>query len=118
MKKIIPLFLSLVVIISIFAPNALADTQKTIYIGDVNEDGFVNAADRTLLARYLANWEGVTINEKAADINGDGQVTAADRTLLARYLANWEGYDQYFGKPIKDGNISVDQGNGWVNGWY
>lgn len=61
--------------------------------GDVNNDGVVNAKDRTHLARYLAHWPGYSLtNEKVADVNGDNVVNAKDRTHLARYLAHWPGY--------------------------
>lgn len=62
--------------------------------GDVNGDGVVDTADRTTLARYLADWDGYSItSEKAADLNLDGVVDTADRTILARHLADWEGYE-------------------------
>lgn len=63
--------------------------------GDVNGDGKVTAADRTVLARHLAKWKGYgedAIQFAAADLNGDGKITSADRTVLARALAKWAGY--------------------------
>ena len=69
-----------------------------IMIGDLNDDGVVNAKDRALLNRYVAKWEGYTTleNPDAADINGDGSINAKDRVLLNRYVAKWDGYAQYF----------------------
>ena len=62
-------------------------------LGDVNNDGKVNAADRIYLARYLAGWSGYELsNEAAADVNKDNKVNAADRIYLARHLAGWSGY--------------------------
>lgn len=61
--------------------------------GDVDGDGIVNIKDVTLLRRYVAKWEGVTINLLAADVNGDGVVNIRDVTILRRYVAKWEGYD-------------------------
>lgn len=58
-------------------------------LGDVNGDNEVNAADGTLMNRYLAKWT-VNIDEKAADINGDGEVNSADGALLSRHLAKWD----------------------------
>ena len=49
-----------------------------------------------LLARYIAGWEGITLDVDSADINKDGQISKADGMILARYIAGWEGYDQYF----------------------
>lgn len=91
------------------SPNYTENTKKNCtisycykqIIGDINGDGDVNAADRTILARYLAKWQSYTddtIILAAADINGDGEVTSADRTALARYLAKWQGYETL---PIK-----------------
>ncbi len=74
-------------------------------IGDVNQDGDVNATDRMILARYLAGWEGYEEKIKsmeAADIDGNGTVEAKDRMLLARFLAGWEGYAKYFPSVVSD----------------
>ena len=68
-------------------------------IGDVNQDGSVDATDRMILSRYLAKWDGYAAKIKsmdAADIDRNGLVEAKDRMILARYLAKWTGYDQYF----------------------
>ena len=79
------------------AVNAYKNTLSTDYIvGDVNNDGVVNARDRLDLSRWIAKWpEAVEkgINELAADVNGDGRVNAQDRLILARHLAHWEGYE-------------------------
>ena len=79
------------------AVNAYKNTLSKDYIvGDVNNDGVVNARDRLDLSRWIAKWpEAVEkgINELAADVNGDGRVNAQDRLILARHLAHWEGYE-------------------------
>lgn len=62
--------------------------------GDVDGNGSVNGKDRTLLARYLAGWEGWQLPDAPlADVNADGKVDGRDRTALARHLAGWEGYE-------------------------
>ena len=61
--------------------------------GDVNDDGKINAIDSALLARYIANWTGVTLNKNAADINADGRVNALDSAILKRHLACWDTYE-------------------------
>jgi len=61
--------------------------------GDLNGDGTVSLMDSTLLRRYLAGWENVTIDEALADFNGDGKVSMIDSTILRRYLAGWEGVE-------------------------
>ena len=69
----------------------------TIYLyGDINGDGFVKANDKTILARYLADWPGyetLPVYPAVADLNGDGFIKANDKTILARYLADWPGYE-------------------------
>ena len=71
------------------------DVTKVL-IGDVNADGEVNARDRAILTRFLADWEGYAdqVDMQAADVNQDGEVNARDRAILTRYLADWEGYTQ------------------------
>lgn len=73
-----------------------AGNPAQVLIGDVNDDGKVNAFDRTTLARHIAKWDGygeADINYAAADVNDDGKVNAFDRTTLARYIAKWDGYE-------------------------
>ena len=64
-----------------------------IIYGDVSGDKIVTPLDSTLLARWLAEWANVAINEEAADVNDDGKVTPLDRTILQRHLAGWAGYE-------------------------
>lgn len=77
--------------------SAAIAKDVTIYLyGDINGDGFVKANDKTVLARYLANWPGyetLPVYPAVADLNGDGFIKANDKTVLARYLANWPGYE-------------------------
>lgn len=63
--------------------------------GDVNGDGTVAANDATVLAKYLAGWDGYDkkVNLSNADMDQDGQVTPLDEMALHRYLSNWNGYD-------------------------
>ncbi len=59
--------------------------------GDADSDGAFTAADRVLVSRYLANWDGydVLINMENADVDGDGKVTSIDRIMMSRKLAGW-----------------------------
>ena len=59
--------------------------------GDLNEDGFVNAKDVTLLRRFIAGGYGVTLTENAADVNRDGVVDAKDVTFLRRCITGGYG---------------------------
>ncbi|MBE6761676.1 MAG: hypothetical protein E7551_05265 [Ruminococcaceae bacterium] len=56
---------------------------------DNDEDNNVNLNDLITLAQYVAQWEGVEVNEAALDVNGDGAVTLEDVTHFAQYLAGW-----------------------------
>ncbi|MGN0793118.1 MAG: dockerin type I domain-containing protein [Aristaeellaceae bacterium] len=58
--------------------------------GDVNDDGQVSTADFLRLAKYLAGWSGITINEANSDVNGDGQVSTADFLRMSKYLSGWD----------------------------
>ncbi len=57
-------------------------------LGDVNADGSVDSADEEMLARYIAEWRGVTVETARADMNGDGLVDEVDLLMLARSLKN------------------------------
>ncbi len=77
-----------------------AECEITVYrsasgvvAGDSDGDGKVGMRDSTILRRWLAGWEGVTIDEAAADVTGDGIVTMLDSTVLRRYLAGWSGVE-------------------------
>jgi PKD repeat protein len=61
--------------------------------GDVNGDGVINAADITLLRRYIAATDKEEFREnnktfvpENADANGDGVIDTADVTLLRKHL--------------------------------
>ncbi len=58
-----------------------------VVIGDVNQDGTLSIADKTLLDAYLADPENAPLDEIqkfAADVNGNGAINSVDRILLAR----------------------------------
>ena len=73
-----------------FIKGASAPEIEISLPGDINSDGSVNLKDVVLLARYVAGWENLTVNEAAIDINGDGLVDLKDVNHLARYLAGWK----------------------------
>ena len=64
-------------------------TGSDYILGDVNDDGEVDSADLTRLARHVANIELLTDEDllKAADVSRDGEVSSNDLTILARYIA-------------------------------
>ena len=51
-------------------------------LGDVNEDGFVNVTDVTMLINAVVNDDYSSINFNNADMNGDGTLTVTDVTML------------------------------------
>lgn len=73
--------LSLVMLISL-SMTAMATSDK---MGDVDDNGFVNVADVTLLISHVLGNE-CDINEWAADINADGLLNVADVTGIIRMI--------------------------------
>lgn len=67
------------------------DESSTTGMGDVNNDGVVNAKDVTALRRYLAGGWNVTIDLAKADVNADGSVNAKDVTVIRRFLTGGWG---------------------------
>lgn len=58
------------------------------HLGDVDNNGKINAADARLVLRYCARLETFSdVQILSSDINSDGKVTAADARLLLRYAA-------------------------------
>ena len=63
-----------------------------VICGDVNLDGSVTPPDAMILTRYLAGWNGYTVNALASDVDGDKKVTVRDAVILARHLSGWNEY--------------------------
>lgn len=89
MRRILSAILTLAMLLSVllFAASAAK------LIGDVNEDGAVNAKDVTILRRYIAGGYNVTIDERVGNTNGDSTVNLQDVTILRRYLAGGYGIE-------------------------
>lgn len=64
------------------AVNAVAAAPVAPRLGDIDANGFINAAD---LASLLGSW-GVAPTFVRSDLNADGQIDAQDIAIL---LANW-----------------------------
>jgi subtilisin family serine protease len=77
-----PLFDGMLGISRVSAVNAVATAPIAPRLGDINADGFINAAD---LASMLGSWGAVPTFVRS-DLNADGQVNALDLAIL---LANW-----------------------------
>ncbi len=57
-------------------------------LGDVNNDGAVDAGDALLILRYSVGLIALSDAQKAvADVNGDGEIDAGDAVLMLRYDA-------------------------------
>ena len=72
-----------------------------VLYGDVDGNGIVNPLDLLTLARYIARWPGIEINEMAADVDSNGSVNPLDLLILARHFAGWVGYETlpYIAQP-------------------
>ena len=84
--------------------NIGLEYNKNILLGDVNDDGTVDARDRRLLARIL---DGQVTDEseyffRAADIDKDRELTLIDLTILARTLAGWAEYAGKWGVVLEN----------------
>lgn len=67
--------------------NRLTKTATSSFIrGDVNGDGYVNAADIVDLVSYLNKMSPDRFDEKAADANCDGDVNGNDIDAIAEII--------------------------------
>ena len=65
-------------------------TNATLYYGDVNSDGTIDALDLAYTASYLLGNDVLTPKMKeAADINGDGSVDIQDLSYIVSYLLGY-----------------------------
>jgi peptidoglycan/xylan/chitin deacetylase (PgdA/CDA1 family) len=100
--------------------------------GRISGQGFINAADVTMLRRYIAQGNDATglvgFNLANADVNGDGVIDANDVTLLRRHVAAtnpstvplgpMDGYVPLDKRPIQTNAqwytaITIDDGPIW-----
>ena len=64
--------------------------NSSVAKGDVNGDGYVDATDASLVARYDAGYVTLSSTQlSVADVNKDGYVDATDASLIARYDAGY-----------------------------
>jgi CSLREA domain-containing protein len=71
-------------------PLATGTPQKAL--GDVNDDGSVNAIDAALILQYGAGLVTTLPNAPSADVNHSGTVNAIDATLILQYAAGLIGH--------------------------
>lgn len=58
-------------------------------LGDLNDDGKVNAMDLIILRKYIAGLIN-DLDASLVDINGDGKVGAADLIILRKLIAGFD----------------------------
>lgn len=62
------------------------ESQPVIVLGDVNDDGFVNITDVSVLINYLLGSGNLTINVINADVYQDNNINVSDVTTLINML--------------------------------
>jgi hypothetical protein len=58
-------------------------------VGDVNDDGVINAVDAALVLQYAAQLADSLPNLPSADVNEDGSVNSVDAALILQYGAGF-----------------------------
>ena len=98
MKRVISLALVLAMLLGTLAVNALAqdfEIDATYTLGDVNDDGAVDASDALAAQRYLSGAADAAIVRDALDLDADGNATAYDTYLLKQCLANARSLSEF-----------------------
>ena len=72
------------------ASTATSPADPDVTLGDVNNDGFIDAGDAVLISRYDAGF--ITLSDEqleAGDVNDDGTVDAGDAVVISRFDAGF-----------------------------
>lgn len=115
MKKIIAVFLSVLIMASSFTmaasaltPEESQDVLDNAYNnmfegvpGDVNGDGAFSVADARSALLSSAGLDEGTVNKTKADIDSDGSITAIDARTLLRVAASLEPQDLLYSAQMK-----------------
>ena len=89
MKRLVCLFLCLVLCVSLFiVPVHGATSAKRRLCGDVDSDDLLTIFDVTFIQRYLAGFSYLSFDVFVADFDGNGCIEIRDVTLLQRYLVH------------------------------
>ena len=72
--------------------NTMAENNAVWTLGDVNNDGWINAVDSSIVLieySHLSTHGGTFTEEqkKVADVNGDGWINAVDASIIVSYYA-------------------------------
>ncbi|MBN1215476.1 MAG: hypothetical protein JXA99_08520 [Candidatus Lokiarchaeota archaeon] len=65
--------------------NSHVIVHPNITLGDVNNDGLINALDATLTTQYFVGLNPEGFFPEAADVNGDGLINTLDSLFIAQY---------------------------------
>jgi len=65
--------------------NSHVIVHPNITLGDVNNDGLINALDATLTVQYFIGLNPEGFFPEAADVNGDGLINTLDSLYIAQY---------------------------------
>lgn len=86
MKKTINIFLAVVfAVISIFAVTLAANADTVVKLGDINNNGKIDALDYILLKRaYFGTYHLNDVQELCGDCNQNEKIDAFDYILLKR----------------------------------
>ncbi|MDE5556331.1 MAG: hypothetical protein K2J32_01375 [Ruminococcus sp.] len=86
----------------------VTDNTETLNLGDINNDGLINAVDASIVSiEYALLSTGDGIGEftpeqnTIADLNKDGKINAVDASLIAMYYA-------YLSTEIEKPKDSID----------
>ena len=93
MKKIVSVFMCILMLFSVCSVAAAADAAERFSKGDVDGSGSITAADARLALRTSVKLEKLSlVAMTAADVNDDSNITAADARLILRASVGLESF--------------------------
>ena len=101
-KRIISTILSIIMLLSALPFTGITvSAETTLYYGDINKNGKVEASDARLILRASASLAALNAEQKLiADCNTDGKISATDARKALRTAAKLETPVSYTnGKP-------------------
>ncbi|MBR1654095.1 MAG: hypothetical protein IJ690_04000 [Clostridia bacterium] len=111
MKKIVSAICAVMTIICAATPT-MVTTAVNRYVGDVNEDGFVDSTDASeILKEYAAISTGgqLTVQFELADVNCDGRIDSSDASeVLQMYAAALTGEKVDYRVVSTSDDISIE----------
>lgn len=100
MKRVLSIVLALTLLFSLMTVYTVS--SASYHLGDVNDDGLVNAIDSNLISKFVVGI-GIIDDTRCADLNFDGKVNAADLNLMKRVFTGSHQLVQ----PTEEGDISL-----------